>query len=600
MYMAVAQPGLYSTWTDAAQHASAAFVCNAIMATVICAGGSLFLLLRRSTGRAKPWFTRACLLLLALALAVWTRRNILAQGQFFASAGRWPYLALLPLAITFVFGFAKLARQPIPASPKLLSAVFAVLAGAFQWTLLSEKSIRYGGLRIATSITLILAGVAGAAILVHAGIRFRRFVTVLAATSIFGAALLLLLRPPTSGVRAATLVAGGGERLFIRHVLWPRADRDGDGSPGMFWGPDPNDRDPAVTPATPGDGPADIVINGRPIRFERQHYTVADPPTRNLLWIMLDAVRADTFTSLLDATPALRHALKDFAWYREYRSCSSKTSIVLRQLLAAPVGRQGILEELNANGYDTVRFGMYPHDSPPMFKWTFPQEPDSQAAERAKGWILHREPDAPPAFVFLHLKAGHHPVEAPGGTRRARYESAVASTLALVTEILEQVHGDWVVVISSDHGEAFGERGLYYHANSLYDDLLRVPFLLRAPGIRPDAHPEAVGCPEIRLKIRRALAGLADGADVATFQAASLNVPRFLLFGTEWDLRMRALTVGSLKAIWDVNVNLWQLYDLAGDPRETEDLAHTRLDLLAPFIDAFKKATTAGVFDEDR
>lgn len=34
-----------------------------------------------------------------------------------------------------------------------------------------------------------------------------------------------------------------------------------------------------------------------------------------------------------------------------------------------------------------------------------------------------------------------------------------------------------IVIITSDHGEQFGERGMYYHANTLYSQLLRVPLI---------------------------------------------------------------------------------------------------------------------------
>jgi arylsulfatase A-like enzyme len=39
-----------------------------------------------------------------------------------------------------------------------------------------------------------------------------------------------------------------------------------------------------------------------------------------------------------------------------------------------------------------------------------------------------------------------------------------------------------VVVITSDHGEQFGEVGLFDHANSLYTNVIRVPLLVLLPG----------------------------------------------------------------------------------------------------------------------
>ncbi|KAA3615198.1 MAG: hypothetical protein DWQ01_00300 [Planctomycetota bacterium] len=42
-----------------------------------------------------------------------------------------------------------------------------------------------------------------------------------------------------------------------------------------------------------------------------------------------------------------------------------------------------------------------------------------------------------------------------------------------------------VVLFTSDHGEHFGEHGLMLHNNSVYETLLRVPFVLRAPDLKP-------------------------------------------------------------------------------------------------------------------
>lgn len=51
--------------------------------------------------------------------------------------------------------------------------------------------------------------------------------------------------------------------------------------------------------------------------------------------------------------------------------------------------------------------------------------------------------------------------------------------------------GDTLVVFTSDHGEGFGEHGLFLHANSLYNELMRVPLLLAGPGIPAGVRIEA-------------------------------------------------------------------------------------------------------------
>jgi uncharacterized sulfatase len=41
------------------------------------------------------------------------------------------------------------------------------------------------------------------------------------------------------------------------------------------------------------------------------------------------------------------------------------------------------------------------------------------------------------------------------------------------------------VVLTADHGEEFGEHGRQGHGHSLYDEVLHVPFVVRAPGLLP-------------------------------------------------------------------------------------------------------------------
>lgn len=42
-----------------------------------------------------------------------------------------------------------------------------------------------------------------------------------------------------------------------------------------------------------------------------------------------------------------------------------------------------------------------------------------------------------------------------------------------------------LVVVTSDHGQMFGEHGKWVHRNSLYEEVLRVPLFMRYPGVIP-------------------------------------------------------------------------------------------------------------------
>jgi len=66
------------------------------------------------------------------------------------------------------------------------------------------------------------------------------------------------------------------------------------------------------------------------------------------------------------------------------------------------------------------------------------------------------------------------------------YDAAIADIDNEIDRMLRtmQQHGELdntIVVVMSDHGEQFGERGLLEHGNSVYTQLLRVPLMIRYP-----------------------------------------------------------------------------------------------------------------------
>ncbi len=72
----------------------------------------------------------------------------------------------------------------------------------------------------------------------------------------------------------------------------------------------------------------------------------------------------------------------------------------------------------------------------------------------------------------------------------ATYDAEIASVDAAFGELVdflerEGLYDDAILIVTSDHGEEFGEHGFVgWHAHSLYDELLRVPLLVKLPGSR--------------------------------------------------------------------------------------------------------------------
>jgi arylsulfatase A-like enzyme len=72
----------------------------------------------------------------------------------------------------------------------------------------------------------------------------------------------------------------------------------------------------------------------------------------------------------------------------------------------------------------------------------------------------------------------------------AAYDAEIRSADAAFGKLVdflrnEGLYDDAVILVTSDHGEEFGEHGrVGWHSHSLYDELLRVPLLIKLPGSR--------------------------------------------------------------------------------------------------------------------
>ena len=100
-----------------------------------------------------------------------------------------------------------------------------------------------------------------------------------------------------------------------------------------------------------------------------------------------------------------------------------------------------------------------------------------------------------PFFAFLNYFDAHQPVHSPPAFARRfvsesrgvdGYDAAIAyldSELGALFEELERrnVLDETIVIVTSDHGEMWGEHELFGHAHNLYLPVLHVPLLIRYP-----------------------------------------------------------------------------------------------------------------------
>lgn len=225
-------------------------------------------------------------------------------------------------------------------------------------------------------------------------------------------------------------------------------------------------------------------------------------------------------------------------------------------------------------------------------------------ARKATEWLGQHGDDERPWLLFLHFFDPHLPYvdheagpgRPPAQAELARYRSEVTYTDGHVGQVLDALRAagradDTAVLFFSDHGEAFGEHPpIQRHSYGLYDEELRVPLMLRAPGLAPRHVSAPVRSIDV-LPTLLALFGLADPQ--ADLRAGRSLLP--LMEGRADDgarpvlaeIRLKdgfhtnALVADGYKLVENVSQGRSELYDLTKDPLERHDLSATEPERVA-------------------
>ena len=315
------------------------------------------------------------------------------------------------------------------------------------------------------------------------------------------------------------------------------------------------------------------------VRFEtvRAHNVVTLPSHANLLSGRLPTehgVRDNTGFRFPKDVPTLATLLKE----RGYRTAAFVSAFVLDS-------RFGL-----DRGFDVYddRLG----GAEARGEFLVPERPGERTVAAAAEWLAGA--GAGPRFLFLHLYEPHFPYEPPEPLR-ARfpadpYQGEVAAADAALAPLLGTLleegveKGGWLVVLTSDHGEALGDHGEMTHGIFAYEATLRVPLVLhcprllaprvvRAPASHVDLLPTLLDALDLPLPeglSGRSLWPLAFGGSIAPaplyFEALSSSLNR------GW-APLHGLLDGGLKY---VDLPRPELYDLAADPAEATNLAARR------------------------
>jgi arylsulfatase A-like enzyme len=358
----------------------------------------------------------------------------------------------------------------------------------------------------------------------------------------------------------------------------------------------------------------DFAFVGAPVVASR----VRDP--RKVLFVFVDTVRVDhlsLFGYERDTSAAIDHLRDEASVFTNARSIAPWTLPSSRSVLTgrypdrwrASRTLQSLLSQegfatgfIAGNIYLTSNFGMdrdfdY-HQEDGLFPSAESTTDDALAFLDAQ--------DGRDVFLQVHYMSAHLPYQEPlsyrykyagaapdgladgfelGDVRRAgaagnpelqqyiqdRYDNNIRYATDQIERLLERLDDNDVLVLYADHGEEFWDHKGYEHGHTLYDELLRVPLVIRAPGMPVGAFAQEASLLDVAPTVLDVL-GLAvppelDGRSLRRVAEDPALDDRTIAFG--WPLygaERWGVLVGDDK--WTTTEGREFLFDVATDPVE--------------------------------
>ncbi|WP_438011504.1 sulfatase [Sorangium sp. So ce321] len=214
-------------------------------------------------------------------------------------------------------------------------------------------------------------------------------------------------------------------------------------------------------------------------------------------------------------------------------------------------------------------------------------------------------------FAYFHfldphdVYMTHEGVEPFGKRARDKYDGEVKFTDMHVGKLLDFVAKqpwakDTAIIVTADHGEAFGEHKMFRHGFEVWDVLAHVPLMIQAPGITP----RRIDVPRSSIDLAPTILELTGAPAEPSFPGKSLvpelhgakAEPRDVIVDlprTSDNDRRRALIHGQYKLIAYGDDDAFDLFDVVADPGELKDLKREQPSVLEEMKALYKERSAA-------
>jgi arylsulfatase A-like enzyme len=171
---------------------------------------------------------------------------------------------------------------------------------------------------------------------------------------------------------------------------------------------------------------------------------------------------------------------------------------------------------------------------------------------------------------------------------RSFYYGAIAMVDRIIGELIqtakeEGMYEDLTIVLVGDQGSMLGEHGLYDKGPYAYDELMRMPLLIRAPSLAPKTVNRQVSIIDIAPTLNDIM-GFSSDTDIdgrtllplmTQGDAADKGKVDSALYAYEWYngswFGIRAIRTPEMKFVWNPGDSRDELYDLVKDPIEKDN-----------------------------
>jgi sulfatase-like protein len=209
---------------------------------------------------------------------------------------------------------------------------------------------------------------------------------------------------------------------------------------------------------------------------------------------------------------------------------------------------------------------------------------DASTVKRALQWMASLGKGERFFVTYLPV-GGHNPYETTrpgpfeGQDDFTRYMNALHEGDEALGELLAGlralgVEDNTLVIVTGDHGEAFGEHpGNYAHTMFVHEENVRVPYVISAPG--GPAAPRRIQRLASAIDTAPTILDLLGLPPQGLHQGASLlgPEPRMALFFTDYSIGWLGLADGCWKYLFEMDSGRSRLFDVCGDPGESRNRA---------------------------